>query len=361
MELDSSASHSIAAGSRIGRNACALAGIVSGQTEKVCPEIRKCTDESSSWSYLFMHNRLAEPFEKAVAKDGLFRTFVHRSIRYRKEKRNVQGGVVEEKRPTVSGLVFIQGNAVEISRYLRASFPQFHLVNDCSTHRTAVIPDEVMEPFMKIVQADPLRIRFLLNPLKKYAEGNTLVQIATGPLAGLQGYIIRIDRDRKLVIGMGDMTVAIGGVHKECFENAEAVARGRSDMDSCCDGRSLDPVQESIDKAFYKPVTLNDVVLMATNIDLWLARAEGYLRISQAEKVLSILPFLLEEIGYYFTNAAVAGSPDISVVAASGRAVASRIRELLSSGALGDDLTQRLAALYEAQIIRHGYLIGVEV
>lgn len=94
-------------------------------------------------------------------------------------------------------------------------------MNDCSTRKAAVIPDSVMQPFMRIAGTDPSRIRFLVNPLTHYAEGNTLVEIMTGPLAGLQGYIIRIDRDRKLVIGVGDMTVAIGGVHKENFEKSK--------------------------------------------------------------------------------------------------------------------------------------------
>ena len=63
-----------------------------------------------------------------VSRTAGFRTFVHRTVRYRKEKH----GVAEDSKPTVSGLVFIQGNADDIKGWLRVYYPQCHLVNDCS-------------------------------------------------------------------------------------------------------------------------------------------------------------------------------------------------------------------------------------
>ena len=189
------------------------------------------------WSYLFIRKRDAEYFSLKAETEGGFRTFIHRTIVTDASGKSEEGkpnGSAQDRessngttegRPTISGLIFIQGKTKVIKKYLWQRFPQYHLVNDCSTRKAAVIPDSVMQPFMRIAGADPSRIRFLVNPLTHYAEGNTLVEIMTGPLAGLQGYIIRIDRDRKLVIGIGDMTVAIGGVHKENFEKVEEVAR----------------------------------------------------------------------------------------------------------------------------------------
>ena len=198
---------------------------------------RDRSQDPAPWSYLFIRNRDAENFSLKAETEGGFKTFVHRTIitdasgKPTKGKpdgsaqdREASNGATEG-RPTISGLIFIQGKTKVIKKYLWERFPQYHLVNDCSTRKAAVIPDSVMQPFMRIAGTDPSRIRFLVNPLTHYAEGNTLVEIMTGPLAGLQGYIIRIDRDRKLVIGVGDMTVAIGGVHKENFEKVEEVAR----------------------------------------------------------------------------------------------------------------------------------------
>lgn len=174
------------------------------------------------WSYLFIRKRDAEYFSLKAETEGGFRTFIHRTIVTDESGKSAKGkpngsaqdrdgttATATEGRPTISGLIFIQGKTKVIRKYLWERFPQYHLVNDCSTRKAAVIPDSVMQPFMRIANTDPSRIRFLVNPLTHYAEGNTLVEIMTGPLAGLQGYIIRIDRDRKLVIGVGDMTVAI--------------------------------------------------------------------------------------------------------------------------------------------------------
>ena len=216
-----------------------------GETDMETPastDMKPTRDRSQApapWSYLFIRKRDAEYFSLKAETEGGFRTFIHRTIitdasgKSEKGKPNGSaqdreagnGTTATEGRPTISGLIFIQGKTKVVKKYLWERFPQYHLVNDCSTRKAAVIPDSVMQPFMRIAGTDPSRIRFLVNPLTHYAEGNTLVEIMTGPLAGLQGYIIRIDRDRKLVIGVGDMTVAIGGVHKENFEKVEEVAR----------------------------------------------------------------------------------------------------------------------------------------
>jgi hypothetical protein len=47
--------------------------------------------------------------------------------------------------------------------------------------------------------------------------------VLTGILKGQEGYLIRIARDRKLVMKIGDMVVAVGGVHKEQFEEVKSM------------------------------------------------------------------------------------------------------------------------------------------
>lgn len=82
----------------------------------------------------------------------------------------------------------------------------------------AEIPNSRMEPFMRVAQTDPDRIRFLLRPFIYYSNNRTLLRIVSGDFAGLEGYVIRIARDRKIVIDVGGMGVAIGGIHAERFE-----------------------------------------------------------------------------------------------------------------------------------------------
>lgn len=370
------------------------------------------------WSYLFIRKRDAEYFSLKAETEGGFRTFIHRTIvtdaSGKSEKGKPNGSAqdreasngVSEGRPTISGLIFIQGKTKVIRKYLWERFPQYHLVNDCSTRKAAVIPDSVMQPFMRIANTDPSRIRFLVNPLTHYAEGNTLVEIMTGPLAGLQGYIIRIDRDRKLVIGVGDMTVAIGGVHKENFEKVEEVARAvnirqrarrqaeqrrlrerieanvnadvapqppDSDRNSCeelrpasgkktrtampdPDPRLLTPIQQKVDTAFFTPETFNDILVITTNIELWTERARRLIQAGNLADASEILTFLLEEIGYWFTNIYKKKSIDLTPVKKAGNNAYKTALTILDNKHLPERTRQDLETNLDSQMLRHGFL-----
>lgn len=345
------------------------------------------------WSYLFIRKRDAEYFSLKAETEGGFRTFIHRTIitdeSGKSEKGKPNGSAQDreasngttEGRPTISGLIFIQGKTKVIKKYLWERFPQYHLVNDCSTRKAAVIPDSVMQPFMRIAGTDPSRIRFLVNPLTHYAEGNTLVEIMTGPLAGLQGYIIRIDRDRKLVIGVGDMTVAIGGVHKENFEKVEEVARAvntrqrarrqaeqrrlRERIEANVnadvalqppDPRLLTPIQQKVDTAFFTPETFNDILVITTNIELWTERARRLIQAGNLADASEILTFLLEEIGYCFTTIYKKKSIDLTPVKKVGNNAYKTALTILDNKHLPERTRQDLETNLDSQMLRHGYL-----
>ena len=351
------------------------------------------------WSYLFIRKRDAEYFSLKAETEGGFRTFIHRTIVTDASGKSTKGkpngsaqdrdgttATVSEGRPTISGLIFIQGKTKVIKKYLWERFPQYHLVNDCSTRKAAVIPDSVMQPFMRIANTDPSRIRFLVNPLTHYAEGNTLVEIMTGPLAGLQGYIIRIDRDRKLVIGVGDMTVAIGGVHKENFEKVEEVARAVNTRQRARrqaeqrrlregiganvnvnadvapqppDPRLLTPIQQKVDTAFFTPETFNDILVITTNIELWTERARRLIQAGNLADASEILTFLLEEIGYWFTNIYKKKSIDLTPVKKAGNKAYKTALTILDNKHLPERTRQDLETNLDSQILRHGYLYSL--
>lgn len=346
------------------------------------------------WSYLFIRKRDAEYFSLKAETEGGFRTFIHRTIVTDESGKSAKGkpngsaqdrdgttATATEGRPTISGLIFIQGKTKVIKKYLWERFPQYHLVNDCSTRKAAVIPDSVMQPFMRIANTDPSRIRFLVNPLTHYAEGNTLVEIMTGPLAGLQGYIIRIDRDRKLVIGVGDMTVAIGGVHKENFEKVEEVARAvntrqrarrqaeqrrlRERIEANVnadvapqppDPRLLTPIQQKVDTAFFTPETFNDILVITTNIELWTERARRLIQAGNLADASEILTFILEEIGYWFTDIYKKKSIDLTPVKKAGNNAYKTALTILDNKHLPERTRQDLETNLDSQILRHGYI-----
>lgn len=178
--------------------------------------------DPTAWHYLKVPHASVERFAAAVDADGLYRCFVHRTVAYRKEA----GGVKREEKPTISGLVFLQGPCRELQAYLRGRYPQYHLVSDRATGLPAVIPDAQMQPFISLSLVEPTRLRVLEKPVGQYAKGNVLLRVLTGPFAGYEGYLVRIHKDRRLVVDFGGMAVAIGGVHKEAFEEVRVAAQG---------------------------------------------------------------------------------------------------------------------------------------
>lgn len=183
---------------------------------------RLCASEkATSWSYIFIHHMSAEAFEKRMEicrkKDNTVpRFFIHRSYVYRPKQGDK--GVKRELLPSVSGLIFLQGTTSDLQTFLSRNFPLYHLVNNCTTGKPASIDNDTMEPFMRILQTHPDRITFLRDPFVKFAQKHTKLRVLTGLFRGQEGYIVRVDRDRQLVMEFGGYAVAIRGVHKEDFE-----------------------------------------------------------------------------------------------------------------------------------------------
>lgn len=71
---------------------------------------------SSSWCYLFVHHTKVENVTEKLEKE--FNVFVHKRLRYKQEK----GHIFKEEQPTISGLLFIQGEPCVIQEYLSQNF-----------------------------------------------------------------------------------------------------------------------------------------------------------------------------------------------------------------------------------------------
>ena len=273
---------------------------VTEQDVKARSEVKKCRRPSeTTWSYLFLHHRKVKAMEEQFAKDGMT-YFVHKTVRY--FKRTARAKVQRKELPTVSGLVFFQGLPKDIQAYLDRNFPNVHLCKNCSTGRVAEIKDSQMQPFMRIVETSPERIRFLLHPYHYYARNRILLRITTGEMAGLEGYIIRIDRDRRLVMSIGGLSVAISGVHAEHFEEVEQ-SKTSITHENIFYQRNLQERQVLIDRYFHPVKDDKEVALQAENID-YLRKyaldevAHNRITLNDTWKIYS---FIIEEIGYYYS------------------------------------------------------------
>ena len=226
-------------------------------------------------------------------------TFIHKSVVYKRKNKRI----AKDEKPTISGLVFVQGESDDIQSFLCENFFGLYLVKDCSTGKIAVIHNNVMQSFMQVSQVEPARIRFMPHTFDYYSSGNTLVRITSGPLTGLEGYRIRISRDKCLVTSIGGMTVAIGGIYKESFENIDEYVRQRREL-LCKESQeecfTLTSCQSEIAQCFFTPQNQMDVMAIGSALNLWIVKAESYIKEKNFDKAVEITLFILNKIGNCF-------------------------------------------------------------
>lgn len=313
--------------------------------------------EAQTWSYLFVHHSKIKGLEFQLTKDQKT-FFVHKTVRY--FKKNGKQGVHRQEVPTVSGLIFFKGNPKEIQSYLDLYFPNAHLCKNCSTGRVAQIPDAQMRPFMRINVTSPDRIRFLLRPFHYYATNHILLRITSGELAGLEGYVIRIDRDRRLVMDVGGISVAISGVHAEKFEEVEPAEANQSDPTPFYK-RNLQEREAIIDRYFHPVKTTSEVAAQAENIDYlrnYVLAEIAQSRITLAE-AWTTYTFIIKEIGYYYAPF-VDQFPDVlAPILQQGTKVLHELATLLAESDIEQDLKERYTTDHQELITKYGYLFSL--
>lgn len=368
MKLDSSSSHSIADEIKrfpfSRRGACSTSKPVSVPDSVTGAEVETCTDvmqqkqvreaeTSASWCYLFVHHKKVRGFETQLEKDHR-PFFIHTTIKCAPKKGR---GIREVAVPTVSGLIFLKGHPVEIQHYLDEKFAHHRLCKNCSTGRVAEIPNSQMAAFMSVARTDPDRIRFLLRPFHYYAKNRSLLRIVSGPLAGIEGYVIRIARDRRLVMDVGGMSVAISGVHIERFEEVGKNEADRHERATFY-RRNLHERNAFIDRYFHPIREVGDIAAQAENIELLHEQTLSDLREDRLEvkDAYDTFYFIIEEIGYYYAPAIDTYSEHLAPILDAGRAVLQEIPRLLATLPPTDDLRQRCEAEYEQLQTNYGYL-----
>jgi len=328
---------------------------VTEQENKSGSEVKKChQSDETTWSYLFVHHNKVKGMEAQLTKDGIT-YFVHKTIRYFKKmgKQKVQ----HKEIPTVSGLVFFQGHPKEIQAYLDNYFPYAHLCKNCSTGKVAQIPDSQMRPFMRVNETEPERIRFLLKPFHYYARNRILLRITSGELAGLEGYVIRIDRDRRLVMDVGGMSVAISGVHVEHFEEVEPDGTSTTDTNPFYQ-RNLQEREALIDRYFHPVKTANEVAVQAENIDYLreYVLAELAQKRMDINKAWSTYIFIIKEIGYYYAPFIEQFKEKLDPIMKMGAKILQEIDSILDSPTLDKDTRDRYQSEHEKLMLDYDYL-----
>lgn len=313
-------------------------------------------DNCTSWSYLFVHNQKVKSIEELLKKDSVTH-FVHKTIKYVPRHRN-RGGMCEVETPSVSGLIFLQGNPKTLQDYLDKNIKPYKLCKNCSTGKVATIPCNQMEPFMRVAETEPERLRFLLRPFVYYSKNRTLLRIVTGEYAGLEGYVIRIARDRKLVMDVGGMAVALSGVHAERFEEVNKNEADKKERELFYK-RNLHERNAFIDRYFHQVKTAQEVSAQVESIEILRLQTLADVRDKKLDlkDAYDTFYFMIEEIGYYYAPFIDYFKDELRPIFEAGRTVKEEIEKAIKIFKNSDkELHNRCETEFEALQNNYGYL-----
>ena len=333
-----------------------------GSEIKMCSQVNRkakaadVKDNCTSWSYLFVHNQKVKSIEEQLIKDEKTH-FVHRTIKYIHRHRNGNGMRTVEA-PSVSGLIFLQGDPETLQYYLDENVKPYRLCKNCSTGKVATIPCNQMEPFMRVAETDSERLRFLLRPFVYYSKNRTLLRILTGEYAGLEGYVIRIARDRRLVIDVGGMAVAISGVHAERFEEVHKNESDKKERELFYK-RNLHERNAFLDRYFHKVKTVQEVSAQAENIEILRLQTLADVRDKKLDlkDAYNTFSFMIEEIGYYYAPFIDYFKDELKPIFDAGRTVKEEIEKTIKIFKNSNkELHDRCETEFEALQNNYGYL-----
>ena len=313
-------------------------------------------DNCTSWSYLFVHNQKVKSIEEQLKKDGVTH-FVHKTIKYVPRHRN-RGGMCEVETPSVSGLIFLQGDPEKLQDYLDQNVKPYRLCKNCSTWKVATIPCIQMEPFMRVAETEPERLRFLLRPFVYYSKNRTKLRIVTGKYAGLEGYVIRIARDRKLVMDVGGMAVALSGIHAERFEEVNKNEADKKERE-LFHKRNLQERNAFIDRYFHRVKTAQEVSAQVENIEILRLQTLADVRDKKLDlkDAFATFYFMIEEIGYYYAPFIDSFNNELSPIFEAGRTVMEEMQNVITKFKNSNkELHDRCETEFEALQTNYGYL-----
>jgi len=124
--------------------------------------------------------------------------------------------MVEREEAVLNNLIFIQTNEDVRTLSKEIDGLKAPYINRASG-RPATVNDEELQRFKRVLEARSLHAEFLPDAYRRF-ESCPKVRVKAGEFEGIEGHIFRIRHDRKLIIQLDDMAVAISGIHHTLLE-----------------------------------------------------------------------------------------------------------------------------------------------
>lgn len=173
------------------------------------------TAEEKKWFALRVTYCRELKVQKALEEKGI-RTFI--PMRFLREEKD--GNVVRRHIPAVNNLLFALSDQQTLYEHIRSEgeVPMTRFIWDRSTRKPIVIPTKQMEDFIRIcdVSADDA---LYLSELDEKLKNGAPVRVAFGPLAGVEGRVVRIRKSRRILVELpGLVSVASTYIPMESLE-----------------------------------------------------------------------------------------------------------------------------------------------
>lgn len=154
-------------------------------------------------------------FEKMLQEAG-FETFVAMC-----RKKVVRGGhQVTVTAPAVSNLCFVNTEKADLDAFMKpmGEACPARYIWDKATGRPVVVPQKAMEDFITVSRIMADDVLYLKDITAKLREGQK-VRITDGPFKGVEGTVLRIKRERRVVVELpGMLAVATTFIHPRNLE-----------------------------------------------------------------------------------------------------------------------------------------------
>lgn len=163
-----------------------------------------CPQEVPLW-YVLRVTYGREMKLKTLLEEMRVRHFLPTKVDYTEK----DGKQIKKRISVIPNLIFVNetpSHIRELKETLSKTYPVRYFI-DSVTHRPLIIPKRQMEDFIRLTSTGDDNVIYLDNPHVVFEKGEP-VEVIYGPFAGVQGYVLRIRRDRKVVLVLQGLVAA---------------------------------------------------------------------------------------------------------------------------------------------------------
>lgn len=182
-----------------------------------CPPVVHTNEDHDTKHWFVMRSSYSREMK---AKDLLDKDGIGCYVPTRQERIERNGKIEQRTVAVVHNLLFVHSTreALDPWKRIHEEDAAIRYTIDKSTGKPMIVDDKSMEDFMRVIAQADDSLLFLDNPDIVLTKGQK-VEIILGPLKGVQGYILRIRRDRRVVVSLhGLVSVALAAMPREWFK-----------------------------------------------------------------------------------------------------------------------------------------------